>query len=35
MRSVEKPDDFYAVLRGGKEGVRAMAAEKIRIFQGR
>lgn len=35
MRSVENPDDFYSVLRGGKEGVRAIAAEKIRIFQGK
>ena len=35
LRSAITSDDFYAVLRAARESVRATAADKIRIFQGR
>lgn len=35
LREVEDPTDFYGTLRSGKAAVKALAAEKIRIFQGK
>ena len=35
LRAVEDPTDFYGTLRSGKAAVKALAAEKIRIFQGK
>jgi len=32
LHAAPNPDDFYGVLRSGRESVRALAADKIRIF---